>query len=145
MILFFGLLLLLSACASDPKPIDPTQKHRLSELRERLKVELGKKYDRQIPDATETQLERGAELYPQVCASCHGGRGDGLGKITEGLAGNPTSFTDLEQAAFFSEQARLQIIRKGIAGTPMMAWGNILTEEDIMALYLYTRSLIGQE
>lgn len=115
------------------------------ELRERLKLELGEKYLLLVPEATPTQLKRGAELYPQVCASCHGGRGDGLGKITEGLAGNPTSFTDPVQAAFFSEQARLHIIRKGIAGTPMMGWQNMLSEEDIQALYLYIRSLVGQK
>ena len=49
----------------------------MSELRERLKGELGEKYDQSVPEATEAQLKRGAELYPQVCASCHGGRGDG--------------------------------------------------------------------
>ncbi len=114
-------------------------------LRERLQLELGEKYNQPIPEATAAQLKRGAELYPQVCASCHGGRGDGLGRITEGLAWNPTSFTDPRQATFFSGQARLEIIRNGIAGTPMMGWQKVLTEEDILALYLYTHSLIGQE
>ena len=145
MILLFGLLLILSACTSESKPIDPTQQQRMLELRERLKGELGEKYNQSIPQATEAQLKRGAELYPHVCAACHGGRGDGLGKISEGRAGNPTSFTDAEQAAFFSGQARLQIIRKGVPGTPMMGWQNVLSEEDIMALYLYIHSLIGQE
>jgi len=145
MILLFGLLMIFSSCTSESKPIDPTQQQRMLELRERLRGELGEKYNQPIPEATETQLKRGAELYPHVCASCHGGRGDGLGKISEGLAGNPTSFTDQEQAAFFSGQARLHIIRKGVPGTPMMGWQNVLIEEDIMALYFYIRSLIGQE
>ncbi len=145
MILLFGLLLILSACTSESKPIDPTQQQRMLELRERLNGELGEKYNQSIPEATEAQLKRGAELYPHVCASCHGGRGDGLGKISEGLAGNPTSFTDPEQAAFFSGQARLEIIRKGVPGTPMMGWKSVLNKEDILALYLYIRSLIGQE
>ena len=145
MILLFVLILIFTSCVSESKPIDPTQEQRLSELRDRLKGELGKRYGQPIPEAKEAQLKRGAELYPQVCASCHGGRGDGLGKITEGLAGNPTSFTDREQATFFSEQGRLQIIRKGVAGTPMMGWQNVLSEKDILALYLYIRSLIGQE
>ena len=143
--LLFVMIPIFSSCANETKPIDPTQQQRLSELRESLKVELGEKYDRSIPEATEAQLKRGGELYPQVCASCHGGRGDGLGKITEGLAGNPTSFTDPQQATFFSEQARLQIIRKGVGGTPMMGWQNILSDEDILALYVYIRSLIGQK
>jgi len=145
MLLLFGLLMILSACTTESKPIDPTQQQRMSELRKRFKNELGEKYDLSIPAATAAQLKRGAELYPQVCASCHGGRGDGLGKISEGLAGNPTSFTDPEQAAFFSERARLGIIRKGVPGTPMMGWQNVLTEEDIQALYCYIRSLIGQK
>ena len=145
MILLWGLLLIFSACTGESKPIDPAQQQRRSELRERLKGELDEKYDLPIPEAAEAQLKRGAELYPQVCASCHGGRGDGLGKISAGLAGNPTRFTDPDQAVFFSEQARMEIIRKGAPGTPMMGWQNVLTEEDIMALYLYIRSLIGQE
>ena len=145
MILLFGLLLIFSSCTSESKPIDPTQQQRMLELRERLKSELGEKYNQSIPEATEAQLKRGAELYPHVCASCHGGRGDGLGKISEGLAGNPTSFTDPEQATFFSGQARLEIIRKGVSGTPMMGWQNVLSEEDVLTLYLYIRSLIGQK
>ncbi len=145
MILLFGLLLIFSSCTSESKPIDPTQQQRMLELRERLKSELGEKYNQSIPEATEAQLKRGAELYPHVCASCHGGRGDGLGKISEGLAGNPTSFTDPEQALFFSGQARLHIIRKGVPGTPMMGWQNVLCEEDVLTLYLYIRSLIGQK
>ncbi|MFQ5676179.1 MAG: c-type cytochrome [bacterium] len=114
-------------------------------MRQRLQIELGEKYHEPIPAATADQLKRGAELYPQVCAACHGGRGDGQGKITEALVDTPTSFTDPQQATFFSDQARLHIIRKGIAGTPMMGWSGVLSDDDILALYLYVRSLIEKE
>jgi hypothetical protein len=67
--------------------------------------------------------------------------GDGKVEHPGVLLQPPSNFTDPVQAAFFSESARLHIIRKGIAGTAMMGWENVLPEQDILAIYLYVRYL----
>jgi high-affinity iron transporter len=136
------LVMLFYSCVRTAEPFDPQQLQRMEAVRERLKKELGEKYDQPIPAASTKQLNRGSELYAQLCASCHGARGDGKGEIAEGIIGHPSDFTDAKQAAFYSEQARLQIIRKGIPGTPMMGWENVLTEEEMLSVYVYVRSLI---
>lgn len=140
--LICGFILLANGCSKKAKPVDPNQRQRMAEIREQIKNQLGEKYDKPVPAATADQLKRGSQLYPQICASCHGGRGEGKGHIADGILGTPSNFTDAEEATFYSEQARLHIIRKGIPGTAMMGWENVLIEKDILAVYLYIRSLI---
>jgi len=140
----FFLMFLFSACGEAKRPVDPAQQQRMASLRTQLQAQLGEKYNQRVGDASPSQLERGAKLYSQLCASCHGQRGGGNGHAGEALVTPPADLTDAEEAHFFSEQARLQIIRKGIAGSAMMGWQGVLPESDILAVYLYIRSLIGK-
>lgn len=117
----------------------------MTEVRMRLQKDLGERYDQPVTAASDSQLQRGQKLFAQLCAGCHGPRGDGKGHVAEGLAGHPSNFTNPAEAAFYSEQARLQIIRKGVPGTPMMAWENVLTENDVLAVYGYVRSLMASQ
>ncbi len=141
-LLLLALIMLNLACDEKKRPVDPGQMERRTALRQQLKQELGARYDDPVPPATQAQLERGRQLYPQLCAACHGPRGNGEGHTGTALQTPPTSFTDPKQATFFSEQARLHIIRKGIPGTPMMAWESVLPEKDVLAIYVYIRSLM---
>jgi mono/diheme cytochrome c family protein len=138
-----GLVLALGMFACDGKnpAIDPVRLQHMTSVRDRIKKELGERYDLPIAAEADSQLQRGQKLFGQLCAACHGARGDAKGHVAEGLAGHPSNFTDPAQAGFYSEQARVHIIRKGVPGTPMMAWENLLTEEDVMAVYVYVRSL----
>jgi high-affinity iron transporter len=113
-------------------------------LRRQLQQTLGEKYNAPIPAATAPQLKRGSELFAQLCAGCHGERGDGKVAHPGVLLQQPSNFTDKTQATYFSEQARLQIIRQGIAGTAMMGWGEVLPEDDVLAIFLYIRYLYQQ-
>lgn len=138
--------LLPSGCGKNnaAAPPSPEQQHRWEELRRQLQQTLGEKYNTPVPAATMPQLKRGSELFAQLCASCHGAAGDGKVEHPGVLLQQPSNFTDPAQATFFSEQARLQIIRQGIAGTAMMGWGEVLPENDIMAIYFYIRYLYQQ-
>ena len=140
---FLLLLIIVSACQKqDAEPIDEAaQLERRKAFRERLKVELGDTYDKTVPPATKAQLVRGKILYVQICSSCHGTNGKGTGETAKTLEIKPADLTDAEQATFFSEQARLYIIRKGINSTPMIGWENVLSEEDVLAVFGYVRSL----
>lgn len=141
--LLITLCLLFSfGCGQEERTEDPGQQERFVLLRDHIRRELGDNYGAPVPASTPEQLERGSALYAKICAPCHGGRGEGNGHVTTALAGRPTVFTSPEESSFFSEQARLYIIRKGVPGTAMMGWQDMLTEQDILAVYLYIRSLI---
>lgn len=90
--------------------------------------------------ATPDSLARGAALYAQNCAGCHGetGRGDGLAasfspEAEPNFAG-PTHSLTRSPAVYYAKIAR------GGMGTGMPNWGTILGEDDLWALtdYLYS-------
>ncbi|MDZ7269444.1 MAG: cytochrome c [candidate division KSB1 bacterium] len=136
-----AVVLGLSACGREEQPPPPDQRARMESLRHELRQTLGAKYTEPVPPATVAQLKRGSELFAELCAPCHGARGDGKVEHPGVLLQQPSNFTDPAQATFFSEQARLHIIRKGIPGTAMMGWEGVLPEDDIVAIYQYVRHL----
>ena len=54
-------------------------------------------------------------------------------------------FTDAAHATYYSDQARLYIIRNRVPGTPMTAWKDLLSEAEIQAVFAYVRSLRSTE
>lgn len=146
------ILIMLGACAAallhcgEASPaFSPEQRARMEKLRQDLRQTLGAKYDEPVPAATPAQLKRGSELFAELCAGCHGVRGDGQIEHPDVLLQQPSNFTDPTQATFFSEQARLHLIRQGIPGTAMMGWAEVLPEADILAIYTYVRYLYKHE
>lgn len=139
------LCVLITACSRTEPRQTPEQRRRFEQLRQELRQTLGPKYDEPVPVAAPTQLKRGAELYAELCAGCHGARGDGQIEHPGLLLQQPSDFTDETQATFFSEQARLHIMRTGIRGTAMMGWAEVLPEADILAIYTYVRYLYKHE
>jgi len=134
-------VLCVCGCEKKAAPPPPDQQQRRVELRRKIQATLGEQYDEPVPAATPTQLKRGIELYAQLCSPCHGSQGDGKVAHPGGLLQQPSDFTDPREAELFSEQGRLYVIRKGVEGTAMMGWEEVLPESDIMALYLFVRSL----
>lgn len=113
----------------------------MNEVREWLKKELGEKYDKPVPQATEEQLAMGKEIYTRICASCHGESGKGDGPAAAALEQKPADFTDPAHSKYYSDQGRIYIIKKGIQGTPMVGWERTLNEQEIQSVYAYVRSL----
>ncbi len=139
-----ALLISIISCNNPKEETDSSLSVRRTELRNKIKIQLGEAYDQPIPTATKQQLERGRALFDQICAPCHGHRGDGEGVNNDALIYKPSDLSDQEQAHFFSEQARLYIIMNGIEGTAMMSWKNMLPDADLHSVYLYTRTLIKE-
>jgi len=113
----------------------------MNDVLQRLKSDLGDKYNQPVPAATEAQLASGKKTYAKLCVSCHGASGKGDGAAAAGLKQKPADFTDAEHSKFYSDQGRMHIIKKGVAGTPMPAWQGILNDEEIVAVHAYVRSL----
>ena len=95
-----------------------------------------------VAPATTEQLERGKILYQKLCSSCHGGSGKPPDNMSTSLTVSPADLSCPESVNFFSEQARLEIIRNGISGSPMKGLRGMLNEKDTVAVFMYTRTLI---
>ncbi len=85
-------------------------------------------------------LDRSAqELYLANCASCHGVKGDGQG--TAQLERRARSFVDGGFSYGNTPEAIRRTLLYGIPGTPMPAWKDALTEEQIAVLADYVIEL----
>ncbi|MEG8223476.1 FTR1 family protein [Sphingomonas sp. HH69] len=81
-----------------------------------------------VPD-----LNRGAALYAQNCASCHGATGDGRGAAARGMDPAPIDFTDQARARERSLFGLYQVIEQGLEGTAMPSFAH-LSPDDRWAL-----------
>lgn len=85
-------------------------------------------------------LKRGATLYVETCAACHGARGDGKGPSAVGLDPPPIAFTDAGRARNRSVFGLYQVIAQGLTGTAMPSFSE-LPLQDRWALAFYVSSL----
>nr|WP_294846413.1 FTR1 family protein [uncultured Sphingomonas sp.] len=81
-------------------------------------------------------LKRGAGLYAQNCASCHGVNGDGRGPDATNLDPAPIAFLDVNRARERSPFALYQVIGQGLDGTSMRGFSE-LSSQDRWALAFY--------
>ena len=114
---------------------------RMSGIREKLKAELGDKYNQPVHEATKEQLVSGKKIYVKSCVTCHGESGKGNGPAAASFKQKPADFTDPEHSKYYSDQGRIHIIKKGSVGTPMPSWEGVLSEKEIQSVHAYIRSL----
>lgn len=77
-----------------------------------------------VPD-----LSRGAALYAENCAGCHGANGDGRGPAAQGMDPPPIDFTDRARARERSLFALYQVIEQGLEGTAMPGFAHLPPED----------------
>jgi mono/diheme cytochrome c family protein len=73
----------------------------------------------------------GAQIYTDVCSRCHGPNGEG---------GIGPALADANFQAQYDNQALFDEISQGHEATPMIAWGEILTPDQIEQLVRFLRS-----
>lgn len=86
-----------------------------------------------------------ADTFKNLCARCHGEKGDGKGPIAYYLDPAPR---DLTKVAFMTTKPRerlLKSIREGVAGTSMPAWGKALNEQRIAGILDWVKTGIVKE
>jgi high-affinity iron transporter len=92
---------------------------------------------------------RGAALYAENCAGCHGAAGDAKTPIAATLDPAPIAFADRKRASERSLFALYQVIGQGLEGTAMASFAH-LSSEDRWALafhagrFAYPDSLAGE-
>jgi mono/diheme cytochrome c family protein len=74
----------------------------------------------------------GAQIFADVCARCHGPNGEG---------GIGPAFNTVEFQNRYGDAALLDVINKGREATPMIAWGEIFSPDQLQQLVNYMRSL----
>jgi high-affinity iron transporter len=91
-----------------------------------------------VPLAPKTapDLTRGATVFGQNCAACHGVAGDGHGPEAAKLDTPPIAFTDTERARQRSVFGLYQVITQGLDGTAMPSFDS-LPIDDRWALAFY--------
>jgi hypothetical protein len=79
--------------------------------------------------ASEDNLAAGAKIYRQMCSRCHG-----LSKESENTYGRsfypPAPHFALIRTSY-SDTEMFWIIKHGIRNTAMLAWGNLLSDDEI--------------
>ena len=70
-------------------------------------------------------VARGAVLYAQSCAACHGARGDAKVKIAATMDPPPIAFADRARAGERSLFALYQVIDQGLEGTAMASFRHL--------------------
>ncbi len=81
----------------------------------------------------------GGAIFKANCAVCHGADGKGIAAI-----GTP-NFTDPKVQNSITDQQIIDTIKHGRKGTPMPAWEGKLSNEEIVAVAGYVRSLGGRK
>jgi mono/diheme cytochrome c family protein len=91
-------------------------------------------------NADPVALEQGRVYYAQLCMSCHGERGDGLGEWAYRVAPRPANLTR-ERTRKRSDAQLYEIISEGLPGTPMIGWKRQLSEAQRRQVVAYVRHL----
>jgi mono/diheme cytochrome c family protein len=91
--------------------------------------------------------ERGAKLYAQTCASCHGATGHGDGPASKGLNPPPANHTDPGRMGKLTDADIYHVICGGgasVGKSPLMAaWGPVVGDQGIRDLIAHIRTLSG--
>jgi high-affinity iron transporter len=74
-------------------------------------------------------LARGAALYAEQCASCHGATGHADGVGARGLDPPPVAFADADRASQRSIFGLYQVISQGLEGTAMASFSHLPPED----------------
>lgn len=101
-----------------------------------LAADLLKAYPVPLAPGKAPDLARGATLFAQNCASCHGMTGDGHGPDAAKLTTPPIAFSEITRARQRSPFALYQVIDQGIDGTAMQSFAT-LPSDDRWALAFY--------
>jgi high-affinity iron transporter len=128
-------LLGLITRVAQPDSVDVQVRHLTSSLAQGLNVALD-----EIPSEAPS-LARGAAVYQQNCAGCHGVTGSGQGPLAAGLEPPPADLTDRTALRDRSPLDYYRRITIGVVGTAMPAFEARLPAADRWAAAMYATLL----
>ena len=125
---------LQQAIASKARP------EEIAGLARQLAAKLLTAYPVPLAPASVPDPARGGALYAEICASCHGGKGEGPSGEFARLDPPPIAFADRDRARDRSIFGLYQVISQGLEGTAMQSYA-ALPDEDRWALAFHAGSL----
>jgi high-affinity iron transporter len=90
-------------------------------------------------------LTRGAKLYAENCASCHGVTGRADGPLAADLDPPAIAFADVERARQRSAFGLYQVINQGLEGTAMASFAHLSTDEQWDLAFYVGRFAFSEE
>lgn len=81
----------------------------------------------------------GKNTYEMYCASCHGASGRGDGPAGASMSPSPANLVELNKSA--ADDFLFWRITRGKAGTSMVPWENVVTEEQTWQVVTYIRTM----
>lgn len=115
---------------------DKAEAEQVAEIAHGLAAALLAAYPVPLAPNRTPDLARGATLYGQNCAACHGAAGDGHGPKAAKLDTPPIAFTEADRARQRSVFGLYQVITQGLDGTAMASFDG-LPPDDRWALAFY--------
>ena len=120
----------------DPREITISANTISSQLLKELGIEISKLPTRAI------NIENGKTVFKANCTICHGLTGDGDGPLSSKIDPAPAVLSDPKVTGNEHSTAydNFQVISVGVANTLMMAWSEILPEDDLWDVTYYIRT-----
>jgi mono/diheme cytochrome c family protein len=98
-----------------------------------------------VGDASGGDAARGEHQYVQLCASCHGPRGDGDGPLATALDPRPAHHSDGNYMNALSDEHLFRVIKQGgaaVGKSALMApWEGTLDDSQIWDVVAFLRSI----
>lgn len=91
--------------------------------------------------ATEGTIAAGHATYRERCLACHGERGRGDGPLAAALDPRPADL--VLHVPQHTDRELFYLIARGVPGTAMPAWRDVLTETQRWEVVAYLRVLAG--
>jgi len=128
----------------EPDMIDPAHRQRMGRHRTFMNVGVPSKYRGQLNPLATTRsvVKEGSMLYQQQCAVCHGAEGMGDGEAANSLNPSPALLAYMVQRPQSVDEYLMWTVSEGgkAFGTPMPAFKDMLSEEDIWKIVTFMRA-----
>ncbi len=104
-------------------------------------AELAVYMQKPLADGIKGDSKRGAALYRQNCATCHGDNGDGKGPRAYFINPKPRNFLHAASRASLNRPTLFRIVARGKLRTEMPAWEKVFDDQQIadVSEYVFER------
>lgn len=139
-----GCLMALAVAMTWTLSVDAAEQHMMAPRVPPDKLQEARALQNPLPDSSET-IEKGKTLYAGKggCFNCHGKSGQGDGPAAVGLDPSPRNFHHHGFWRHRTEGELFWVIKNGSAGTSMIGFGTVLSDEEIWSVIRYLRTFAG--